>query len=65
MFTGKDAVRAPPRASLPKLTTEDDRVLAFVEGKMVRPMADRPFEGMVTIHSEISPMASNEYETGR
>lgn len=41
------------------------RVLAVVEGKMVRPTPDRPFEGAVTIHSEISPMASSEYEPGR
>ncbi|VDB87089.1 unnamed protein product [Peniophora sp. CBMAI 1063] len=41
------------------------RVIAFVEGKMVRPTPDRPFEGAVSIHSEISPMASSEYEPGR
>ncbi|KAI0314931.1 ribosomal protein S5 domain 2-like protein [Amylostereum chailletii] len=41
------------------------RVLANVEGKMVRPLPERPFEGLLTIHSEISPMASSEYEQGR
>ncbi|KAF5375841.1 hypothetical protein D9615_008176 [Tricholomella constricta] len=41
------------------------RVLAQVEGKMVKPPPERPFEGMITIHSEISPMASSEYEPGR
>ncbi|KAI0034817.1 ribosomal protein S5 domain 2-type protein [Vararia minispora EC-137] len=41
------------------------RVLAIVEGKMIRPNSDRPFEGTITIHSEISPMASVEYESGR
>ena len=41
------------------------RVVAFVEGKMVKPTPERPFEGMITINSEISPMASSEYETGR
>ncbi|KAG5645316.1 hypothetical protein DXG03_006505 [Asterophora parasitica] len=41
------------------------RVLAHVEGKMVKPPPERPFEGMITIHSEISPMASSEYEPGR
>ena len=40
-------------------------VLANVEAKMVRPQPDRAFEGMITIHSEISPMASSEYEQGR
>ncbi|KAG5635870.1 hypothetical protein H0H81_009828 [Sphagnurus paluster] len=41
------------------------RVLAQVEGKMVKPPPERPFEGLITIHSEISPMASTEYEPGR
>ncbi|KAJ3768674.1 ribosomal protein S5 domain 2-type protein [Lentinula raphanica] len=41
------------------------RVLTQVEAKMVRPPPDRPFEGFITIHSEISPMASSEYELGR
>lgn len=41
------------------------RVLAYVEGKMVRPQPERPFEGIISIHSEISAMASSEYEQGR
>ncbi|RDB22013.1 Exosome complex component rrp45 [Hypsizygus marmoreus] len=41
------------------------RVIAHVEGKMVKPPPERPFEGMITIHSEISPMASSDYEPGR
>ncbi|KAH9914367.1 ribosomal protein S5 domain 2-like protein [Epithele typhae] len=41
------------------------RVLAQVDGKMVRPPPERPLEGMLTIHSELSPMAANEYEPGR
>ncbi|KIY50816.1 ribosomal protein S5 domain 2-like protein [Fistulina hepatica ATCC 64428] len=41
------------------------RVLAYVEGKMVRPPPERPFEGMITIHSELSPMTAPEYELGR
>ncbi|KAH6902591.1 ribosomal protein S5 domain 2-type protein [Coprinopsis sp. MPI-PUGE-AT-0042] len=41
------------------------RVVAYVEGKMVKPQPERPFEGTITIHSEISPMASSEYEPGR
>jgi len=41
------------------------RVIAHVEAKMVKPPPERPFEGMVTIHSEISPMASVDYELGR
>lgn len=32
---------------------------------MVRPEQQRSFEGLVTIHCELSPMASTEYEPGR
>jgi len=42
-----------------------NRVLAAIDAKMVKPAPDRPYEGMITIHSEISPMASTEYEQGR
>ncbi|CAK5268809.1 unnamed protein product [Mycena citricolor] len=41
------------------------RVLAHTEAKMVKPPPERPFEGLVTVHSEISPMAGMEYESGR
>ncbi|KAK0197440.1 ribosomal protein S5 domain 2-type protein [Armillaria mellea] len=41
------------------------RVIANVDAKMVKPLPERPFEGILTIHSEISPMASSEYELGR
>ncbi|KAJ3570700.1 hypothetical protein NP233_g4222 [Leucocoprinus birnbaumii] len=41
------------------------RVIAQVEAKMVKPSTERPFEGIISIHSEISPMASSEYEPGR
>jgi hypothetical protein len=40
-------------------------VLAQVEATMVKPQPERPFEGSITIHSEISPMASSDYEPGR
>lgn len=40
-------------------------VIAEVDAKMVKPPPERPFEGSLTIHSEISPMASIEYEPGR
>jgi len=32
---------------------------------MVRPELQRPFEGLITVHCELSPMASMEYEPGR
>ncbi|TEB22926.1 ribosomal protein S5 domain 2-like protein [Coprinellus micaceus] len=41
------------------------RVIAYVEGKMVKPTPERPYEGVITINSELSPMASSEYEPGR
>ncbi|KAF5393325.1 hypothetical protein D9757_000588 [Collybiopsis confluens] len=41
------------------------RVLAHIDAKMVKPQPERPFEGVITIHSEISPMASSEFELGR
>ncbi|KAF8634679.1 hypothetical protein AX15_000780 [Amanita polypyramis BW_CC] len=43
----------------------DTKVIAQVEAKIVRPPPERPLEGIITIHSEISPMASSEYEIGR
>ncbi|KAJ7594934.1 ribosomal protein S5 domain 2-type protein [Mycena floridula] len=40
-------------------------VIAQVDASMVKPPPERPFDGTLTIHSEISPMASSEYELGR
>jgi exosome complex component RRP45 len=47
------------------LSFTGNRVLAQVDAKMVKPQPERPFEGSITIHSEISPMASSDYEPGR
>ena len=41
------------------------RVVAQIDAKMAKPQPERPFEGVISIHSEISPMASSEYELGR
>ncbi|KAF8656447.1 hypothetical protein AX16_002532 [Volvariella volvacea WC 439] len=41
------------------------RVIAHVQGKIVKPTPERPFEGIISINSEISPMASTEYEIAR
>jgi len=41
------------------------RILAHLSAKMVKPAPERPFEGTVTIHSDISPMAASQYEPGR
>ncbi|KAH8823053.1 ribosomal protein S5 domain 2-like protein [Flagelloscypha sp. PMI_526] len=44
----------------------ETRVLAHVTGKMVKPPPERPFEGILSIHAEISPMAGwEDYEAGR
>ncbi|CDZ98343.1 Exosomal 3'-5' exoribonuclease complex, subunit Rrp45 [Phaffia rhodozyma] len=40
-------------------------VFARVSSTIVRPKAERPYEGLVSIHFELSPMASTSYETGR
>ncbi|KAK0210449.1 ribosomal protein S5 domain 2-type protein [Desarmillaria ectypa] len=76
----KQSLRLDGRLSLelraPKLTYGSElgyvecalgktRVIANVDAKMVKPLPERPFEGLLTIHSEISPMASSEYELGR
>jgi exosome complex RNA-binding protein Rrp42 (RNase PH superfamily) len=54
-----------PLENQPNLTHFAYRVLAQVDGKMVKPTPERPMEGIITIHSEISPMASIDYEPGR
>ncbi|KAM0792216.1 hypothetical protein ACM66B_004912 [Microbotryomycetes sp. NB124-2] len=41
------------------------RVVAQVSAEVVRPLPDRPYEGFLTISTEISPMASTSYEAGR
>ncbi|GJJ11198.1 hypothetical protein Clacol_005430 [Clathrus columnatus] len=38
------------------------RVLAQVDATMTKPIPERPFEGIISIHSEFSPMASTQYE---
>ena len=64
LFDGEDAVRARVLIML-CLASIFCRVLAQVDGKMVKPTPERPLEGIITISSEISPMASSDYETGR
>ncbi|CUS14229.1 unnamed protein product [Tuber aestivum] len=41
------------------------RVLARVSAEVVKPFADRPFEGIFTITTELGPMASPAFEPGR
>jgi len=68
--------RTPLQARQPEFTFGDDlgwvecqmgktRVIAQVVATMARPRPDRPYEGTLTIHSELSPMASPAYEAGR
>lgn len=68
MCDGQDAVCSQISTSFQTNGKHDSygfRVLAAVDAKMVKPTPDRPYEGMINIHSEISPMASSEYEQGR
>jgi exosome complex RNA-binding protein Rrp42 (RNase PH superfamily) len=41
------------------------RVSAKVSAEVVRPRADKPTEGLLLFNTEISPMASPAFETGR
>ncbi|SCZ95803.1 BZ3500_MvSof-1268-A1-R1_Chr8-1g09808 [Microbotryum saponariae] len=41
------------------------RVLAQVSAEIVRPLPDRPYEGFLNVSTELSPMASTNYEAGR
>lgn len=41
------------------------RVVVQVSGEIVKPLADRPYEGFLLLSTEISPMASSSYEAGR
>ncbi|GAA5824690.1 hypothetical protein JCM3770_000088 [Rhodotorula araucariae] len=43
----------------------DTRVVAQVSAEIVKPLADRPYEGFLNLTTEISPMASAAYEAGR
>ncbi|KAF8435965.1 ribosomal protein S5 domain 2-type protein [Boletus edulis BED1] len=54
-----------PELGWVECTLGKTRVVAYVDAKMVKPPPERPFEGTITIHSEISPMASVDYELGR
>lgn len=52
----------------PSLTADEDRedrVVAQVSAEIVKPLPDRPYEGFVSLVTEISPMASAAYEAGR
>ncbi|CAH7669349.1 ribosomal protein S5 domain 2-type protein [Phakopsora pachyrhizi] len=41
------------------------RVMAHVSATITKPRPDRPFEGLFQVFSEINPIASHDYETGR
>lgn len=40
----------------------DTRVLCSVAGEVVAPSADRPYDGFVSFHVDLSPMASEFYD---
>ncbi|KAI9802609.1 MAG: hypothetical protein M1833_001683 [Piccolia ochrophora] len=41
------------------------RVLAHISAEVTKPFSDRPFDGIFTITTELSPMASPAFEVGR
>ncbi|GAA6060546.1 hypothetical protein JCM10212_006910 [Sporobolomyces blumeae] len=43
----------------------DTLVIAQVSAEIVKPQPDRPYEGFLSLSTEISPMASAAYEAGR
>ncbi|GAA5998198.1 hypothetical protein JCM5350_002917 [Sporobolomyces pararoseus] len=43
----------------------DTKVIAQVSAEIVKPLPDRPYEGFLSLNTEISPMASSAYEAGR
>ncbi|GAA5835168.1 hypothetical protein JCM3766R1_006890 [Sporobolomyces carnicolor] len=43
----------------------DTKVIAQCTAEIVRPQSDRPYEGFLTLNTEIGPMASSAYEAGR
>ncbi|KAL7414192.1 exosome complex exonuclease rrp45 [Mrakia frigida] len=43
----------------------DTCVFVRVSSTIVKPRQDRPYEGMISLNFELSPMASTSYETGR
>ncbi|CEP21938.1 unnamed protein product [Cyberlindnera jadinii] len=47
------------------VTMGETRVLCRISSEIVAPYEDRPFEGLFTVSTEISPMASPMFEQGR
>ncbi|GAA5861510.1 hypothetical protein JCM5353_003511 [Sporobolomyces roseus] len=43
----------------------DTKVIAQVSAEIVKPQPDRPYEGFLTLNTEIGPMASSVFEAGR
>ncbi|CAO3679963.1 unnamed protein product [Umbelopsis vinacea] len=48
-----------------QISSTQFRVSAKVSAEVVRPRADKPTEGLLLFNTEISPMASPAFETGR
>lgn len=48
-----------------QLYSADNRVMAQVSAAVVKPYDDSPFEGIFTISTEFSPMASSSFEPAR
>lgn len=48
-----------------KLTCHHDRVLTRISASIIAPYPDRKFDGVFTITTELSPLASPAFEVGR
>lgn len=65
MHIWQNSVRIRWRALRAQIQRIPRSVIANVDAKMVKPPPERPLEGIISIHSEISPMASVDHELGR
>lgn len=66
-----DEIRQPVIRVLPdeygyvEIEWGNSKLTVRVSAEVVKPFEDRPFEGIFTINTEISPMASPQFEQGR
>lgn len=46
-------------------TNPSARVLVQISAEVTKPLEDRKFDGVFTINTELSPMASASFDVGR
>ncbi|GAA6011673.1 hypothetical protein JCM11491_004728, partial [Sporobolomyces phaffii] len=59
------SLRFGPQSGWVECALGETKVIAQVSAEIVKPQADRPYEGFLTLNTEITPMASSSYEAGR